>query len=245
MPLMQIGVRHYEAGEFLKTKSNHYSGTMTEGESKFEVEICPLYTILCLLSVANKIRKRVDIDIGYHVVPKSREHLLEHTPKPDQLPERSMQDSYTSALLPLENDEMSRERYTNHIGAVRMGRLMEELDMFAGTIAPLAFMNSLSNSICSLALPSSHSDPQSAQGCCLAVHLRHIACGSRWVQQHWEGSDQQGYRAERICVLDWFDIAGSNALCASTDGWAIYECNQSYVSHGLPQCNKYWICSGE
>ncbi|KAH8417472.1 hypothetical protein KR222_000675, partial [Zaprionus bogoriensis] len=81
--------------------------------------------------VVHKIRKRIDIGVGYHVVPKSREHLLEHQPRPEQLPARSMQDSYTTAVLPLEQDEMARERYINHVGRMRMGRLMEELDMFA------------------------------------------------------------------------------------------------------------------
>lgn len=87
-----------------------------------------------VLAVFSKIRKRIDIDIRYHVVPKSREHLLQYQPKPEQLPTRSLLDSYTSALLPLEENELSRERYINHSGSVRMGRIMEELDLFAGTI---------------------------------------------------------------------------------------------------------------
>ncbi|KAH8312658.1 hypothetical protein KR044_012045, partial [Drosophila immigrans] len=81
--------------------------------------------------VGAKIRERTGVERGYHVVPKSREHLLEYHPKKEQLPPRSMQDSYTHAILPLSEDEMERERYINHLGRVRMGRLMEELDMFA------------------------------------------------------------------------------------------------------------------
>ncbi|XP_060648274.1 acyl-coenzyme A thioesterase 9, mitochondrial isoform X1 [Drosophila nasuta] len=109
--LPSSGVRCYETGEYLKTQSDHYSGTMAE--------------------VGAKIRERTGVERGYHVVPKSRKHLLEHHPKKEQLPARSMQDSYTHAILPLSVDEMARERYINHLGRVRMGRLMEELDMFA------------------------------------------------------------------------------------------------------------------
>ncbi|KAH8359359.1 hypothetical protein KR093_006130 [Drosophila rubida] len=83
------------------------------------------------MSVGDKIRQRTGIERGYHVVPKSREHLLEYTPQKEDLPERSMQDSYTYAILPLGTDEMVRERYVNHLGSMRTGRLMEELDMFA------------------------------------------------------------------------------------------------------------------
>lgn len=91
------------------------------------------------------------------MVPKSREHLLQYQPKPEQLPARSMQDSYTSAILPLGKDEMSRERYINHVGAVRMGRLMEDMDMFAGTIAFIPAKNQIPEQfVCSLAMPPSH-----------------------------------------------------------------------------------------
>ncbi|EDV92776.1 GH18639 [Drosophila grimshawi] len=97
-------------GEFLKEARDHYSGTMAE--------------------VVEKIRKRTDVEIGYHVVPKSREHLLKHQPKPEQLPPRSMQDSYTTVKLPL-SAELISERYINHMGRIRIGRLMEDMDMFA------------------------------------------------------------------------------------------------------------------
>lgn len=83
-------------------------------------------------AVVDKIRERTGVERGYHVVPKSRTHLLQYHPKKEQLPARRMQDSYTRATLPLGVDEMAREHYINHLGRVRMGRLMEELDMFAG-----------------------------------------------------------------------------------------------------------------
>lgn len=61
MPLMQIGVRHYEAGDFLKTKSNHYSGTMTEGESKFEVELHALYTYCVYFQLPTRFARELTL----------------------------------------------------------------------------------------------------------------------------------------------------------------------------------------
>ncbi|ALC45576.1 CG1774, partial [Drosophila busckii] len=81
--------------------------------------------------VKEKIRERIGLEYGYRAVPKSREHLLKHQPKPEELPARSMVDSYTTATLALSTDVMFRERYINHLNRVRLGRLIEELDMFA------------------------------------------------------------------------------------------------------------------
>lgn len=115
----------------MKRLSNHTSGTMTDGK----LNVYLIFIFICIVFlVFRKIRERIGIDLIYHVVPKSREHLLQYTPKPEELPTRSMQDSYTSAILPLEKEELSRERYINHSGTMRMGRLIEELDMFAGRI---------------------------------------------------------------------------------------------------------------
>ncbi|BFF92663.1 acyl-coenzyme A thioesterase 9 mitochondrial [Drosophila madeirensis] len=81
--------------------------------------------------VVKSIRDRVDVDFGYHTVPKPRDHLLKYQPKLEELPTRSMLDSHTTVVLPLSSDEYIRERYVNYLGRVRMGRVMEELDMFA------------------------------------------------------------------------------------------------------------------
>lgn len=42
-----------------------------------------------------------------------------------------MQDSFTSALIPLSSDEAIRDKYVTFLGSVRLGRLMEDMDMFA------------------------------------------------------------------------------------------------------------------
>ncbi|KAH8384172.1 hypothetical protein KR009_012385 [Drosophila setifemur] len=94
-----------------KVTSDHCSGTMVE--------------------VIQTIREESGVDIGYHTVPKSRDHLLQYQPKHEDLEPRTMRDSHTSAFLPLSTSEEIREHYVNHLGRVRLGRIMEELDMFA------------------------------------------------------------------------------------------------------------------
>ena len=56
----------------------------------------------CLLpiSVSEKIRNRLGLESGYTLVPKTREHLLKYEPSLADLPARSMQDSFTSSILP-------------------------------------------------------------------------------------------------------------------------------------------------
>ncbi|KAH8325566.1 hypothetical protein KR067_001694, partial [Drosophila pandora] len=77
------------------------------------------------------IREQVGVEPGYYTIPKSREGLLQYHPKPEELPERSMKDSFTSATLLLGSDPLVRERFVQVMGYVRIGRIMEELDIFA------------------------------------------------------------------------------------------------------------------
>lgn len=81
--------------------------------------------------VSENIQKQIGLDPGYYTIPKCRANLLKYTPKREDLPSRSMTDSFTTAILPLSSSSY-RERYVNHLRRVRMGRLMEELDLFAG-----------------------------------------------------------------------------------------------------------------
>ncbi|KAK6644583.1 hypothetical protein RUM43_000850 [Polyplax serrata] len=53
----------------------------------------------------------------------------------DELPIRTMKESFDSAAIPLSSNQALRERYTSILGQVRLGRLMEDLDLFAGHIA--------------------------------------------------------------------------------------------------------------
>lgn len=63
---------------------------------------------------------------------KQREKLLELLPKSqDELPPRRMLDSYDHAIIPLGSDVKLRDRYLTHLGGVRIGRLLEDMDVFA------------------------------------------------------------------------------------------------------------------
>ena len=62
----------------------------------------------------------------------SRKALLDQLPtKQSDLPPRTMLDSYDEAVIPLKDDLDLRERYLTHFGGVRIGRLLEDMDVFA------------------------------------------------------------------------------------------------------------------
>lgn len=76
--------------------------------------------------------KKLGIQEHWSPLVKSREHLTQYEPKSiDDLPPRSMQDSFTSAIIPLSEDLAIRDKYVTFLGSVRLGRLMEDMDMFA------------------------------------------------------------------------------------------------------------------
>lgn len=76
--------------------------------------------------------KKLGIQDHWSVLPKSREYLSQYEPESiDELPPRSMQDSFTSAIIPLSSDLTIRDKYVTFLGSVRLGRLMEDMDMFA------------------------------------------------------------------------------------------------------------------
>ena len=63
---------------------------------------------------------------------KQREALMSQLPKSqDELPGRRMLDSYDEAVIPLGTDAKLRDRYLTHFGGVRVGRLLEDMDVFA------------------------------------------------------------------------------------------------------------------
>ncbi|XP_031626113.1 acyl-coenzyme A thioesterase 9, mitochondrial-like [Contarinia nasturtii] len=82
--------------------------------------------------VKAEIAKKLGIQEYWSVLPKNREHLIQYEPKSiDELPPRSMQDSFTSAIIPLSSDLTIRDKYVTFLGSVRLGRLMEDMDAFA------------------------------------------------------------------------------------------------------------------
>lgn len=63
---------------------------------------------------------------------KNREALLNILPESQaELPGRRMTDSYDAAIIPLGSDRKLRERYITNHGGVRVGRLLEDMDIFA------------------------------------------------------------------------------------------------------------------
>ncbi|KAM7360137.1 acyl-coenzyme A thioesterase 9, mitochondrial-like [Cochliomyia hominivorax] len=77
-----------------------------------------------------KIMQRLGLQTGFIREAEKRNHLLKYTPKQDELPGRSMQDSYMQAQIPLSTCEDMQVFYVSAVGTVRLGRLMEQLDMF-------------------------------------------------------------------------------------------------------------------
>ena len=63
---------------------------------------------------------------------KKREDLLKILPTSQgQLPPRRMLDSYDSAIIPIASDPSLRDHYITYDGGVRIGRLLEDMDIFA------------------------------------------------------------------------------------------------------------------
>lgn len=85
-----------------------------------------------MADVKLKIMERMGLKAGYNPLSHHREDLAEFTPKTvEELPQRSMQDSFTSAIIPLSTDIGLRDKYVGFLGNVRLGRLMEDMDLFA------------------------------------------------------------------------------------------------------------------
>ncbi|XP_017026132.1 acyl-coenzyme A thioesterase 9, mitochondrial isoform X2 [Drosophila kikkawai] len=82
-------------------------------------------------TVAKKIQEHLGVESGYHTIPKSRDDLLKFHPQQEDLPERSMKDSHTTALVDLKSDPLMRQLFVNGSGFLRMGKIMEQLDLIA------------------------------------------------------------------------------------------------------------------
>ena len=63
---------------------------------------------------------------------RQREKLIDLVPKSqEELVPRHMIDSFDQAIIPLGSDAKLRDRYTTFFGGVRVGRLLEDMDIFA------------------------------------------------------------------------------------------------------------------
>ncbi|XP_045471026.1 acyl-coenzyme A thioesterase 9, mitochondrial-like isoform X2 [Harmonia axyridis] len=79
--------------------------------------------------------KKLGFDHGYKPVPKDRSYLSKYVPKIEDLPPRSMQDSFMEGTIPLSSNEILQEKYITFLGHVRIGRLLEDMDIFAVFVA--------------------------------------------------------------------------------------------------------------
>jgi len=72
---------------------------------------------------------------GLEETLRQRSTLMDLLPKSvDELPPRSMGDSFVSAVIPLRSRPEIRERYVTYEGSVRIGRVLEDMDVFAGNL---------------------------------------------------------------------------------------------------------------
>lgn len=78
------------------------------------------------------ISKDMGVDKGYDPFRKDRSHLLKYLPKTQaELPKRAMRDSFLVGIIPLSKDKGLQDKYTTFLGQVRIGRLLEDMDIFA------------------------------------------------------------------------------------------------------------------
>nr|CAD7404354.1 unnamed protein product [Timema cristinae] len=88
------------------------------------------------LQVKSNLIQLMGVHRGYKPLQGTRAYLLDLLPESrDELPERCMQDSYTSAIIPLSTDQSLQDKYVTFLGSIRIGRLLEDMDMFAVWVA--------------------------------------------------------------------------------------------------------------
>lgn len=71
--------------------------------------------------------------IGESVAEKG-DDILPIRSSQEELPVRQMQDSYREVIIPLGQDDLVREKYISFMKGLRFGRILEDLDTFAGLI---------------------------------------------------------------------------------------------------------------
>ena len=92
------------------------------------VRVCGAYRVISVVPMRGAIPWAQAL-LETSSSPSSEGH---ETPSPEDLPPRSMHDSYTEVLLPFASDPALFEQYTNASGGIRTGKLLEHLDSLAG-----------------------------------------------------------------------------------------------------------------
>ncbi|XP_018012625.1 acyl-coenzyme A thioesterase 9, mitochondrial-like [Hyalella azteca] len=82
--------------------------------------------------MVDKFTCMVGASSTYSAATVDRTELLKLLPKSqDELPTRTMSDSWDSAVIPLSTNKCLREKYITFNEGVRIGRLLEDLDVFS------------------------------------------------------------------------------------------------------------------
>ncbi|CAH0547343.1 unnamed protein product [Brassicogethes aeneus] len=115
----------------LLTKSlNHYPKNRTYTR---QVKLDNLDT---MDKLKENLKKSMGIESGFKAIKQDRKHLEQYLPKKQEdLPPRSMEDSFIAGIIPLSTDKDLQDKYSSLDGSVRKGRLMEDMDIFAVMVA--------------------------------------------------------------------------------------------------------------
>lgn len=115
----------------------YYTGSRYDPETK-------LATAGTIQHLKRELAEWMGVECGYKPLNqvKSRTHLLQYLPtNQNELPDRTMGDSFASALIPLSTDLELQDKYVSFLGHVRVGRLLEDMDIFAVYIAQKHILN--------------------------------------------------------------------------------------------------------
>ncbi|BES91821.1 Acyl-CoA thioesterase 9 [Nesidiocoris tenuis] len=103
--------------------------TQMTGSSSAKVEM-PSKTVQ---DIKRKLAVLMDSPSGFEGPPKyDRSSLYKLFPQSqEEMPKRSMRDSYDECLVPLSSELKMQKQYATVLGNVRVGRILEDTDMFA------------------------------------------------------------------------------------------------------------------
>ncbi|KAF5269330.1 hypothetical protein FQR65_LT02632 [Abscondita terminalis] len=122
----------------LTTPQLYYTGSKHDPEKK-------LATAGTVQNCKEELAAWMGVECGYKPLGGSshnRAQLSQYLPSSQsELPERTMNDSFASALIPLSTDSELQDKYITFLGHVRVGRLLEDMDIFAGYVAQKHILN--------------------------------------------------------------------------------------------------------
>ncbi|KAK7074699.1 Acyl-coenzyme A thioesterase 9, mitochondrial [Halocaridina rubra] len=136
------GLRHIKPGGQLFTKSNIFNNSRISAvilRYLHSAEDTPptktvrdvIQSLTDKVGAAKSFSQTVDRTALLELLPTSQK----------ELPSRSMKDSWDSAIIPLGSEIRLREKYMTFLGGVRVGRLLEDLDVFAVWLCYKHIMN--------------------------------------------------------------------------------------------------------